>query len=128
MRVVRVRADAAAQDVVHGEPVHLVPGACRIARPAALADGDIETAAVRQVEMRAAAEALEQELVEQPGAHQPRVEGRKAAEVVVVEVEGDEFHRFEADGQKTARHVPCRRRWAAGWWGATGRPAGCDRR
>src|ERR1019366_9036209 len=71
----------------------------------ALAGGDIETAAVGQVQMHAAADSLKQQLVEQSGAHQPRVEGGKAAEVIVVEVERDELYGLKADGQKAARHA-----------------------
>src|ERR1022692_2635165 len=98
-----VGADTGVPDVAHGEPVHLVPGAFRVAGSVAFAGGDIETAAERQVQVHAAADSLKEQLVEQPGAHQPRVEGRKAAEVVVVEVEGDELYRLETYGQKAAR-------------------------
>src|SRR5450755_3733320 len=91
--------------VAHGESVHLIPGAFRVAGPDSLDDGGIETAAEWQVQVHAAADSLKEQLVEQSGAHQPRVEGGKAAEVVVVEVERDELYRLEAYGQKAARHT-----------------------
>src|ERR1035438_7604698 len=101
----QVGPDTGVPYVAHGESVHLVPGAFRVAGPVALADGGIETAAERQVQVHAAADSLKEQLVEQSGAHQPRVEGRKAAEVVVVEVERDELYRLEAYGQKAARQA-----------------------
>src|ERR1035441_1047540 len=101
----QVGPDTGVPYVAHGESVHLVPGAFRVAGPVALADGGIETAAERQVQVHAAADSLKEQLVEQSGAHQPRVEGGKAAEIVVVEVERDELYRLEAYGQKAARHA-----------------------
>src|SRR5690349_18634787 len=100
----RIRADPAAQDVVHREPVHLVPRALRIARPAALARGEVERAVIRQVQVRASAQSLEQKLIEQPRAHQPRIESRKAAEVIVIEIERNQLYRLEANRQETARY------------------------
>src|ERR1035438_5884195 len=82
VRVMQVGPYTGMPYVAHGESVHLVPGAFRVAGPVALADGGIETAAERQVEVHAAADSLKEQLVEQSGAHQSRVEGRKAAEVI----------------------------------------------
>src|ERR1035441_679749 len=88
-RVVKIPANSGVENVRHHEPIQVIPGGVGIAAALASSNIRVEAGMIRKREANAAAQSLEENLVEEPGTHQQSVEGWKIVKVVVVDVEGD---------------------------------------
>ena len=94
-RVPQVQLQPGMADFRKSYAVHLIPGRGRVGAALAAADVGGNGDAIGQSHGHSAAQTLEQILIQKARADQGRVEGGQVAQVIVIEVEGQQL-----DGRK----------------------------